>query len=70
MLGRIIDYALSMLLGALIGAGIGAFAGDVPGGAVIGLVVGFFIGVGVQAWRTQGTPSSFEDRDLGGWTDD
>lgn len=64
MLTRIIDYALSMLLGALVGTGIGVFAGDPLGGGAIGLVCGFFLGAGVQAWRTRDVRESFENRDL------
>lgn len=65
MLTRIIDYGVSLLLGALLGMAGGAVANDVWGGAAIGLVVGFFVGVGVRAWRTRDTPESYYDRWLG-----
>jgi hypothetical protein len=64
MLSRLIDYGVSILLGALFGLGGGALTGDLWGGLAMGLVVGFFVGVGVRAWRTQETPESFEDRSL------
>lgn len=64
MLQRLLDYLVSIALGAVVGLAIGALCDDPWGGALIGGAVGIFMGAAVRAWRTRDVREGYEDRGL------
>jgi len=64
MLQRLLDYFISIALGAIIGLCIGSVARYPWGGGLIGAIVGVFLGAAVRAWRGRGIRDEYEDRSL------